>query len=361
MRYTRTVTDLNCLGRIGADHFGILVPSVTSTDALARTVEKRTLEIFGEPFILDGTEVRMSMKVGIAMFPNDGTDADVLLRNAEVALRRAKRSGDRYTFYAPDMAARVSQSLLMENKLRLAFKNEEFVLHYQPKIDTETGKIASVEALIRWQSPDLGLVPPAEFIGLMEETGLILDVGEWVMRKASQDYRQWVDMGLKAPRVAVNISQVQLRQRHFVDTVKRATLADAAPSGIDVEITESLMMDDVEDNIQKLHELRKIGVKVAIDDFGTGYSSLAYLTKLPVEFLKIDRSFISTMFKDANGMAIVSAVISLAHSLQLKVIAEGVEDDEQAKILRLLRCDMMQGYLFSRAVPFDGITGLLRG
>ena len=360
-RARSSITDPNSLGRIGVDHFGLFVPAVASTDMLARTVEQRRMDILGTPFMLGSTELRLSMKVGIAMFPNDGADADSLLRNAEVALRRAKQSGDRYTFYSPDMTARVSESLLLENKLRLAIDNEEFVLHYQPKVDTETRKLVSVEALIRWQSPDLGLVPPASFIGLMEETGIILEAGQWALRKAALDYRKWVDMGLKAPRVAVNISALQLHQRDFVETVRQAVLADLGPAGIDLEITESLMMQDMENSIRKLNELQKSGASIAIDDFGTGYSSLAYLTQFPIQLLKIDRSFIITMLTDANRMTLVSAIISLAHSLHLKVVAEGVDDEEQAKILGLLRCDMMQGYLFSRPVPFDAITAMLRG
>ena len=272
----------------------------------------------------------------------------------------AKASGEPYLFYMRAMNERVAETMALENKLRRAFENDEFVLHYQPKVDLETRSIVGVEALIRWQSPELGLVPPMKFIPLMEETGLILPVGAWALRRASLGHRSWVDQGLKAPRVAVNVSPIQLRQREFVGSVEQAIIEGVAPTGIDLEITESLIMRDIERTIQKLKEVRALGVSIAIDDFGTGYSSLAYLAKLPVQTLKIDRSFIITMLNDADTMTLVQTMISLAHSLRLTVVAEGVDAEEQAKMLRLLRCDQMQGYLFSRPVPFDEITALLK-
>ena len=217
-----------------------------------------------------------------------------------------------------------------------------------------------VEALIRWQSPELGLVPPAQFIGLLEETGLILPVGAWTLQRAAQDHREWRDAGLDPPRVAVNVSPIQLRQRDFVRSLEHAIKGGVAPTCLDLEITESLMMEDIESNIRKLAEIRALGVSVAIDDFGTGYSSLAYLAKLPVQALKIDRSFIITMLDDTDTMRMVSTIISLAHALRLTVVAEGVDAEEQAKMLRLLRCDQMQGYLFSRPLPKGEMLRLLR-
>lgn len=360
-RVRNAMTENNWVGRIGTDHFAFMWLEVDRPDTLTRTLEQRRAEILGEPFIVGGTEVRISMRSGIAMFPNDGTDADSLLLNAETALRRAKQSGDRSAFYSPAMKSRASKSLLLENKLRLAMEKEEFVLHYQPIVDTESRVIDSVEALIRWQSPDLGLVAPSEFIGLMEETGIILEVGRWALRQATEDRRRWLEMGLNAPRVAVNISPLQLRQRDFVEIVSQSVLRESNGEfvGIDLEITENLLMQDVDSNVHKLNQLQKIGVNVAIDDFGTGYSSLAYLSALPVQGLKIDRSFIITMLADPKKMLLVSTIISLARSLQLKVVAEGVDDEEQAKILHLLSCDFMQGFLFSQAVPFDEITAML--
>jgi EAL domain-containing protein (putative c-di-GMP-specific phosphodiesterase class I) len=257
------------------------------------------------------------------------------------------------------MNERIAEKLSLENKLRQALEKYEFVLHYQPKVDLETRSIVGVEALIRWQSPERGLVPPAQFIPLLEETGLILEVGSWALKRASLDHRSWVEQGLKAPRVAVNVSAIQLRQRDFVEVVKQAIGEGVAPTAIDLEITESLIMEDILGNIAKLNEARGMGVNIAIDDFGTGYSSLGYLAKLPVQALKIDRSFIVTMLNDPSAMTLVSTIISLAHSLRLKVVAEGVETEEQAKMLRLLRCEEMQGYLFSKPLAMDALVALL--
>jgi EAL domain-containing protein (putative c-di-GMP-specific phosphodiesterase class I) len=257
------------------------------------------------------------------------------------------------------MSERVSEKLALENKLRQAIEKEEFVLHYQPKVDLETRTVTGVEALLRWQNPELGLVPPLKFIHLLEETGLILHVGSWAVRRAALDHKAWTRQGLNAPRVAVNVSAIQLRQRNFVRLVEDAIVDGMAPTGIDLEITESLLMDDIQASIEKLQAVRALGISLAIDDFGTGYSSLAYLAKLPVQALKIDRSFIVAMHNDANAMTLVSTIISLAHSLRLKVVAEGVETEEQAKILRLLRCDEMQGYLFSKPIPVDHLVALL--
>jgi EAL domain-containing protein (putative c-di-GMP-specific phosphodiesterase class I) len=255
----------------------------------------------------------------------------------------------------------------METRLRYALENEEFVLYYQPKVDVETRRLEGVEALIRWQSPELGLMPPAKFIPLMEETGMIVDVGAWVLRQASADRSSWLKAGLAAPRIAVNVSTVQLRRPNFVEMVRRVVDEALGPggvlargAGIDIEVTESLLVEGAEVNMERLRAVRDLGVGIAIDDFGTGYSSLGYLAKLPVECLKIDRSFTISMLDDPSAMMLVSTMITLAHSLKLKVVAEGVESEEQAKFLRLLRCDQMQGYLMSRPVPYDEMTELLR-
>ena len=247
-----------------------------------------------------------------------------------------------------------------ESQLARALERDELVLHYQPKVATATRRIVGLEALLRWESPELGLVAPTKFIPLMEENGMILEVGAWALRRASHDHRRWTEQGLAPLRVAVNVSPLQLRHRDFVRTLEHAIRAGGTPAGIDLEITEGLAMENVEDNIRKLHELRALGVQVAIDDFGTGYSSLSHLAKLPVHALKIDRSFISAMLKDAAAMTLVQTIISLAHALRLEVIAEGVEEEEQTQRLRLLGCDQIQGYLVSRPVPFDEVTGFLR-
>jgi diguanylate cyclase (GGDEF)-like protein/PAS domain S-box-containing protein len=349
------------VARIGADQFAILIPDVQGEDELARRTEQRMREIFGPPYRIGETELRIAAKQGIAVFPGDGADADTLLGNAEAALKRAKATGERYLFYAQEMTERVGEHLKMENRLRQALERDEFVLHYQPKIDLESRRIVGMEALIRWMTPDGQLVPPMKFIPLLEETGLILDVGAWAMRRAATDYRDLARQGIVVPRIAVNVSSVQLRRRDFVDTVKRAIDHESSPAGIDLEVTESLIMADMAGNIAKLRALRELGMEIAIDDFGTGYSSLAYLANLPVQALKIDRSFVITMLENPNTMTLVSTIISLAHSLKLKVIAEGVDSEDQAKMLRLLHCDQMQGYLFSKPLAFPQIAALLKG
>jgi PAS domain S-box-containing protein/diguanylate cyclase (GGDEF)-like protein len=353
------VADSNWLARIGGDHFAMLFPDVAGAEDAARQAALKYTEIFDAPFDANGTELRVSARFGIAMFPGDGGEADTLFRNAESALKSAKSSVERYVFYAQQMTARVAERLSLENKLRRALEKNEFLLHYQPKVNLATGAIAGVEALIRWNDPATGLVPPAQFIPLLEETGLILEVGSWALTQAVRDHSHWLALGVPTPRVAVNVSPIQLRQRDFVEIVWRAIAGSALPPGIDLEITESVIMDDVDANIAKLHAIREMGITIFIDDFGTGYSSLGYLARLPVQSLKIDRSFVITMLKDANAMTLVSTIISLAHSLKLKVVAEGVELEEEAQALRQLGCEEMQGYLFSKPVPRDQLTVLL--
>jgi len=346
-------------GRLAADQFVMVLPTVKGRSETGRIVQSMGRGCFSTPFKLGDTEVRISAKTGISLFPNDGGDAETLIEHAEAALRRGKATSEPFTFFTKDLAERTAADLSLENKLRQALDKEEFVLHYQPKLDAETRRIVGVEALIRWQSPQLGLVPPMQFIPLMEETGMILEAGAWALSRAVQDHRRWVEMGLDAPRVAVNVSAIQLRKKDFVETVRHALTHGASVMGLDLEITESLVMEDIEGNILKLEEVRDLGASIAIDDFGTGYSSLAYLAKLPVQTLKIDRSFVITMLEDPDTMTLVQTIISLAHSLRLKVVAEGVDAEGQAKVLRLLRCDEMQGYLFGKPVPFDAITSIL--
>jgi len=348
------------MGRISADRFAIVRTGVSSESEVARLIEQWLAECFGPPYAVGGTELRVSAKAGIALFPNDGADADALFQNAEAALKKAKTTGERYLFHTQQMTERIGENLALENKLRQALEKEEFVLHYQPKVDTATRRIESMEALIRWQSPELGLVPPMQFIPLLEETGLILEVGAWALRRAVADHRTWTELGLPAPRIAVNVSPIQLRKRDFVASIEEAMRPGTVPPGIDLEITESLVMEDIEVNMEKLEAVRVLGLSIAIDDFGTGYSSLGYLTQLPVHSLKIDRSFIITMLRDAAIMTLVSTIISMAHSLRLKVVAEGVDAEEQAKVLDRLGCDQMQGFLFSKPLPFDDMTALLR-
>jgi len=355
-----THAEPNRVARLEADHFAIVLPGVKGELDTAQTLGELAERCLAEPLRIADEELRLSAKAGIAVFPGHGKDAESLLRNAEAALKKCKRVGERYLFYRADMTEGAARSLSLENQLRRALEREEFVLHYQPRVDLPNRRIQGLEALIRWNSKD-GLVPPVKFIPLLEETGLILEVGAWALRHAALEHRGWLDQGLRAPRLAVNVSAVQLRQRDFVSRVKRALDGGAVPPGLDLEITESMIMDDISGNIAKLRAVRDLGLDIAIDDFGTGYSSLAYLAKLPVTSLKIDRSFVITMLSDPNAMTLVSTMISLGHSLGLKVVAEGVDSGQQAEALGGLGCDEMQGYLFSKPLPPAQLTPLLRG
>lgn len=346
--------------RTDADHFAVVVPDVKSEEELARQIEQKASECFGPPFRIGAAELRITVRLGVAMYPNDGTDPEELFRNAEAAMKRSRTRGELYLFYAQEMTEKIAGTLALENKLRQAMEKDEFVLYYQPKVDTLTRRIVGLEALIRWQNPELGLVSPLQFIPLMEETGMIVEVGAWALCRAVLDHNSWEGQGFAVPRVAVNLSPVQLRRSDFVDTVRLAVALGNGPPGIDLEITESLIMEDIEANIDKLQHVRELGLEIAVDDFGTGYSSLRYLAKLPVQTLKIDRSFIVTMQHEEDTMTLVATVISLAHSLRLKVVAEGVETEAQAAVLKQLQCDQLQGYLFARPLPLADITALLR-
>ncbi len=346
--------DADLLARVGADRFAVVLPDVRLETDVARLIEKTMAAFQTHPFHLEGAVFRVAAKVGVAVFPDDGADAETLFRNAEAALKKAKARGDRYLFYTQKMTEAIAGRVDLENQLRHALDNGEFVLYYQPKVNLDSGRLTSAEALIRWNDPRTGLVPPGRFIPILEETGLIHDVGRWAMRKAVEDHLRWRSSGLAAVRVAVNVSPLQLRDRHFVDEIRQALGVDAhAAAGLELELTESLIMEDVELNIASLRAIRAMGVSIAIDDFGTGFSSLSYLSKLPVDTLKIDRSFVVDMTGAPEGLALVSTIITLAHSLKLKVVAEGVETEEQSNLLLGMRCDEMQGFLFSRPVPCE--------
>jgi diguanylate cyclase (GGDEF)-like protein len=346
------------VARTGPDQFAVMIPNVQSIAKVAHAIDEGFRRVESEPFDAAGTPLRVAIRCGIAVHPADGQDADTMFRNAEAALKKAKQRGSKYLFFRQDMTERVAERLSLENKLRLAIEKEEFVLHYQPKVDCVRRRLLGVEALLRWQTPE-GIVEPLRFIGILEETGLIATVGAWAMRRAARDYGAWLEAGLPAPRIAVNVSAIQLRQANFLASVRQSLADGPQPPGIDIEITESLLMEDLAATIETLHALRAAGMDIAIDDFGTGFSSLAYLSKLPVQALKIDRSFVINMEKDPNALALVSTIISLAHSLNLKVVAEGVETEGQASTLLLLKCDAMQGYLISKPVPAEGIRKLL--
>ena len=360
-RLKQVLNETDILARLSADYFGIATRHDDKGADIAHVLEKILSEIQNQPFLIGGQELRVSARAGVSRYPTDGQDIETLLRNAEAALKQAKLSGDKYLFYAPEFNARVAEMLTLENKLRRALEQEEFVLYYQPKVELKSGQICGLEALLRWNDPEVGLVPPLKFIPLLEETGMILEAGHWALAKAVSDSRTWQANGLQSPRIAVNVSPIQLRQKDFVSMVARVINGgENAAVKLELEITESLIMRDIEANILKLRAIREMGIEVAIDDFGTGYSSLSYIAKLPVNVLKIDRAFIINMASNADDLSIVSTIISLAHSLNLRVIAEGVETEEQANLLRLLKCNEIQGFLFSPAVPADKIEVFLR-
>jgi diguanylate cyclase (GGDEF)-like protein/PAS domain S-box-containing protein len=344
--------------RIGGDVFAVELRAKDSVTEIARAFEDLSARCFSEPFNASGEELRLGCRGGIAIFPGDGADAETLLRNAEAALRRAKSTSEHSAFYAPDLNARAAEAMSMENRLRRAIEREEFILYYQPKIALSNHLICGVEALIRWQDREGSMVLPGHFIPILEESGLIGTVGEWALRRALLDQKRWRDAGLPAPRVAVNVSATQLRKKDFAETIGNIVVAIKG-AALELEITESMIMEQVDRSIAALKSIRAMGVSVAIDDFGTGYCSLSYVAKLPVNSLKIDRSFIVGMTELPVGMAIVSSIIALAHSLELKVVAEGVETAEQERQLQLLACDEAQGFLYSRPIPFDAIAALL--
>ncbi len=352
---TRNVGGANLLARIGADHFAVVLPEIDELGSVARLIEKMMGAFQAHPFRLLDAVLLVPAKVGAAIFPDDGSDADTLFKNTEAALKKAKGSGDRYLFYTQNMTAAVAAKLTLENQLRRALDNEEFVLHYQPKVNLRTAALTGVEALIRWNDPQTGrLVPPGEFIPVLEETGLIFDAGRWALRTAIADYLRWRAAGLSGIRVAVNVSPLQLRNRQFLGELEQITgINEHAAAGLELEITESMIMEDVKHSIATLDAIRAMNVCVAIDDFGTGFSSLSYLARLPVDTLKIDRSFVTDMTAGPQGLALVSTIISLAHSLKLNVVAEGVETDEQSRLLSLLGCDEMQGFLYDRPMPSE--------
>jgi len=348
------------IAHLGGDQFALMLPGIREAAELAG-LAATSAAFFARPYTVEGRELHLAAKAGFALYPEDGIDAGVLFRNAEAALKRAKSTGERYLFYAPHINARVAEQVELESKLRKAVERREFVLHYQPKVDLASRRIVGAEALIRWQEPGGGLVPPGRFIPVLEETGLILAVGRWAMDEAVRTHLDWRARGLPAPRIAVNLSALQMREQDFVDGV-RGALGDTAGAdcGLDLEITESLLMQDIDGNTRKLREIRALGVGIALDDFGTGYSSLAYLSKLPIDTLKIDRAFVRGMVENPDDTSITTTIISLAQALRMKVVAEGVEDEQQAQMLRLLRCDQMQGYLFSPPLPQGKFEALLQ-
>jgi diguanylate cyclase (GGDEF)-like protein len=354
---THNLGDANLFARVDADHFAIVLPEVKQDGDVARLVESTVKSFMEHPFRLNDAVLRIAAKVGGALFPDDGMDAETLFRNAEVALKKAKASGERYLFYTQKMTETVARTLTLENQLRQALDKDEFVLHYQPKVNLVSGKLTGAEALIRWTDPRTGLVPPGRFIPVLEQTGLIYEVGRWALRQAIEDYLRWRAAGLAAVRIAVNVSPLQLRKRGFIGEISKAIGIDPrSPAGLELELTESLIMEDVKHSVATLRAIRDLGVTVAIDDFGTGFSSLSYLSRLPLDTLKIDRAFVADLGQDAEAKAIVAAVLTMARALGLRVVAEGVETPAQRDLLVQMGCDELQGYLFAKPMSARAIV-----
>jgi EAL domain-containing protein (putative c-di-GMP-specific phosphodiesterase class I) len=317
-------------------------------------------EFFVEPFEIDCQVLRPAIRSGVAFYPHDADTADVLVQNAEAALQAAREDNEKYMLYGLVTQRPTSRSLALEARLSGALDRDEFRLHYQPKVNIESGRIEGFEALLRWQDAEDGLVAPNLFVPLLERSGAIVDVGEWVLLQAVRDIRSWHAAGLAAVRVAVNVSPLQLRRRDFADRVLACIEpADKLPCGVDLEINESMLMQDLELSIRKLTQLREAGIGIAIDDFGTGYSSLRLLAKLPVDTLKVDRSFIQSIADTPNITTLVSTIISLARAYNMHTVAEGVETVEQLQILRAVKCDQAQGYLFGRPTPASDVPATI--
>ena len=348
------------ISRIGGDEFSILLPEVISTDAVAG-VARKILDSLANPFDVNGHDLFVTGSLGIGCFPGDGEDAETLLKCADAAMYRAKELGrNQAQLFTASMNERYVRRLALEQHLHHAIEREELELHYQPVYDRARRRYVSVEALLRWRDPSRGMVQPGEFIQLAEDTGMIIPIGAWALRTACRQLRAWHDHGLTL-RMAVNISAVQLQQRDF-GAVVRATLAETgiAAEMLQLEITESAAMQNFEITLETLRELRNLGVGVAVDDFGTGQSSLIYLKHFPIDTVKIDKEFLSEVTSDETAAAIVSYVINLAHTLGLRVVAEGVETDEQYTFLRHYACDMMQGFLFSKPLPVEAVVPFLQ-
>jgi predicted signal transduction protein with EAL and GGDEF domain len=348
------------VGRLGGDEFAVALANLTNASD-AGSVSQAILTALAAPFEVDGQEIYVTASLGIGIYPTDGKDPDTLLKNADTAMYRAKEAGrNTFEFYIPQMNERAVERLKMETELRGALEREEFLVYYQPKADISSGEISGFEALLRWQHPERGLTPPGEFISILEDTGMIVPVGEWVVRTVCRQLRAWQAQRLPLRPVAVNLSPRQFVQADL-DTVIGDILRSTGvePGLLELELTESMLMTDSEAAVKILKNLKASGVRLSVDDFGTGYSSLAYLKRFPLDALKIDRAFINDVSTDTDGATIVLAIINLAHSLKLHVVAEGVETDAQFHFLRKHGCDEMQGYYFARPQPAAECTRAL--
>jgi diguanylate cyclase (GGDEF)-like protein/PAS domain S-box-containing protein len=360
-RLHSALRDTDTVARLSGDEF-VVILTEHEDQRLSVDIVQRLMESVAQPVMLGSTEFFVTCSIGVAVYPTDGAPAESLIEHADIAMYRAKKLGrNNFQFYTPAMNEEAMERVRIESALRNALERNEFVLHYQPQVDLASGEIVGMEALIRWQHPEMGMVAPSRFIGVAEETGLIVPIGAWVMRAACLQNQAWQQAGLGQLRIAVNLSARQFGAPNLVAEIG-AVLAETglAPACLEIELTESLFMSDVTLAVELLHSLKVLGVNLSIDDFGTGYSSLSYLSRFPIDVLKIDRSFVAAITRDSNDAAIVASIIALAHNLKLAVIAEGVETEAQLDYLRLHGCDQMQGYYFSRPLPAAEFELLLR-
>jgi diguanylate cyclase (GGDEF)-like protein/PAS domain S-box-containing protein len=359
-RLTSCVRESDTIARFGSDEFAILLTQVSRAQDAANAA-RAIKEVLDQAFVFDEQEVFIRTSIGISLYPHDDRDTAGLLKAAGVALDRAKvQGGNNYQFYTAGGTTRALKQLVLESNLRGGLERSEFIVHYQPQVTIPDFHLVGMEALVRWKHPSLGMIPPAEFIPLAEDSGLIIALGDWVMRTACLQNKAWQDAGLAPMRLSVNFSARQFQQPTFISSVAailKETNLD--PRWLELELTESSIMKEPEQAIEKLHELKLMGIKVAIDDFGTGYSSLNYLKRFPIDTLKIDKTFVSDVCKDPHDTAIVRAIITLGHALDLTVIAEGVETQEQLQYLSSLGCDVVQGFLFSKSVEAPAFEELL--
>jgi diguanylate cyclase (GGDEF)-like protein/PAS domain S-box-containing protein len=359
-RLTSCVRESDTVARFGSDEFAILLTQISRPQDAANAA-RAIKDVIDQAFIFDEQEVFISTSIGISLYPHDDRDTAGLLKNASTALDRAKtEGGNNYQFYTAGGTTRALKQLVLESNLRGALDRSEFIVQYQPQVALPDFHLVGMEALVRWRHPSLGILPPSEFVPLAEDSGLIIALGEWVMRDACLQNKAWQDKGLAPMRLSVNFSARQFQQPGFIAMVAQILKeTNLDPRWLELELTESSIMKEPEQAIEKLHELKLMGIRVAIDDFGTGYSSLNYLKRFPIDTLKIDKSFVSDVCKDPHDTAIVRAIITLGHALDLTVIAEGVETHEQLQYLTSLGCDVVQGFLFSKSLSVRAFEELL--
>jgi diguanylate cyclase (GGDEF)-like protein/PAS domain S-box-containing protein len=361
-RLKSVAREQDTVARLGGDEFLIVLTNIKDIPGAAVAAE-RFMDAMIAGFVIQGHSFSIGCSLGISIFPEHGADDEILIKNADAAMYSAKDGGrNNFRFFTADMNAQAVRRLTLETGLRLALAQQELFLVYQPQMDVVTGKITGLEALLRWQHPELGVVPPDQFIGIAENSGLIVPIGEWVLRTACSQARKWKEEGLPAVSIAINVSAVQFSQQGFCELIRRVIRdTGLAPHCLELEMTESLLLANVDITLAVLQELKAMGLTLAIDDFGTGYSSFSYLKRYPISKLKIDGSFVRDVAVNPDDAAITTAIISMAKSLNLKVIAEGVEDEAQMSFLRAHHCDEIQGYYFSKPLTVDEIANKLRG